>query len=183
MKSVIAELDMENELLRERIGRMQEELAAALEEFRQRYNDHWLVERLRFPSPRQARREAACPQGCCMTIIRKLSSEIVLRDPRRKGSAKRRTRVRRYVRAESCPGQQRGCCSHERGATRARKRNGFGVYGDEPARRCQGNELSASWSRPGHGCFEKPTADTVASTGPGALDLSLYVIEATALNW
>ena len=32
-----------------------EELAAALEEFRQRYNDHWLVERLRFQSPRQAR--------------------------------------------------------------------------------------------------------------------------------
>ena len=31
-----------------------EELAAALEEFRQRYNDHWLVERLRFQSPRQA---------------------------------------------------------------------------------------------------------------------------------
>jgi putative transposase len=32
-----------------------EELAEALEEFRQRYNDHWLVERLRFQSPRQAR--------------------------------------------------------------------------------------------------------------------------------
>jgi len=31
-----------------------EELAAALEEFRQRYNDHWLVERPRFQSPRQA---------------------------------------------------------------------------------------------------------------------------------
>jgi len=32
-----------------------EELAEALEEFRQRYNDHWLVERLSFQSPRQAR--------------------------------------------------------------------------------------------------------------------------------
>jgi hypothetical protein len=32
-----------------------EELAGALEEFRQRYNDHWLVERLSFKSPRQAR--------------------------------------------------------------------------------------------------------------------------------
>jgi transposase InsO family protein len=32
-----------------------EELAAALEEFRQRYNDHWLLERLSFQSPRQAR--------------------------------------------------------------------------------------------------------------------------------
>jgi len=32
-----------------------EDLAEALEEFRQRYNDHWLVERLRFQSPRQAR--------------------------------------------------------------------------------------------------------------------------------
>ncbi|MCX7604277.1 MAG: IS3 family transposase, partial [Bryobacteraceae bacterium] len=31
-----------------------EELAEALEEFRQRYNEHWLVERLRFQSPRQA---------------------------------------------------------------------------------------------------------------------------------
>jgi hypothetical protein len=30
-------------------------------EFRQRYNDHWLLERLSFQSPRQARREAACP--------------------------------------------------------------------------------------------------------------------------
>ena len=32
-----------------------EELAEALEEFRQRYNDHWLLERLSFQSPRQAR--------------------------------------------------------------------------------------------------------------------------------
>jgi putative transposase len=32
-----------------------EELAGALEEFRQRYNDHWLLERLSFQSPRQAR--------------------------------------------------------------------------------------------------------------------------------
>jgi hypothetical protein len=47
-----------------------EDLAEALEEFRQRYNDHWLVERLRLQSPRQARREAACPRGCCMTIMR-----------------------------------------------------------------------------------------------------------------
>jgi transposase InsO family protein len=31
-----------------------EELAEALEEFRQRYNEQWLVERLRFQSPRQA---------------------------------------------------------------------------------------------------------------------------------
>jgi putative transposase len=46
-----------------------EELAEALEEFRQRYNDHWLVERLSFQSPRQARREAACPRGCCMSTI------------------------------------------------------------------------------------------------------------------
>ena len=37
-----------------------EDLAEALEEFRQRYNDHWLLERLSFQSPRQARREAAC---------------------------------------------------------------------------------------------------------------------------
>jgi hypothetical protein len=36
-----------------------EELAGALEEFRQRYKNHWLPERLRFQSPRQARREAA----------------------------------------------------------------------------------------------------------------------------
>jgi len=33
------------------------DLAEALEEFRQRYNDHWLVERLRFQSPRQARQK------------------------------------------------------------------------------------------------------------------------------
>jgi transposase InsO family protein len=33
-----------------------EELAEALEEFRQRYNDQWLVERLSFQSPRQAHR-------------------------------------------------------------------------------------------------------------------------------
>jgi transposase InsO family protein len=32
-----------------------EDLAEALEEFRQRYNDHWLLERLSFQSPRQAR--------------------------------------------------------------------------------------------------------------------------------
>ena len=32
-----------------------EELAEALEEFRQRCNDHWLLERLSFQSPRQAR--------------------------------------------------------------------------------------------------------------------------------
>lgn len=31
-----------------------EKLAEALEEFRQRYNEQWLVERLRFTSPRQA---------------------------------------------------------------------------------------------------------------------------------
>ncbi len=31
-----------------------EELAEALEEFRQRYNEQWLVERLHFQSPRQA---------------------------------------------------------------------------------------------------------------------------------
>ena len=41
-----------------------EELAGALAEFRHRYNDHWLLERLSFQSPRQARqmllaREAA----------------------------------------------------------------------------------------------------------------------------
>ena len=35
-----------------------EELAEALEQFRQRYHDQWLLERLRFQSPRQA------PQGC-----------------------------------------------------------------------------------------------------------------------
>jgi transposase InsO family protein len=32
-----------------------EELADALEESRQRYNDHWLLERLSFQSTRQAR--------------------------------------------------------------------------------------------------------------------------------
>jgi putative transposase len=32
-----------------------EELAKALEEFRQRYDDHWLLERLSFQAPRQAR--------------------------------------------------------------------------------------------------------------------------------
>jgi len=32
-----------------------EQLAGALEEFRQRYNDHWRLERLSFQSPRQAR--------------------------------------------------------------------------------------------------------------------------------
>jgi len=32
-----------------------EELAEALEDFRRRYNDHWLLERLQFQSPRQAR--------------------------------------------------------------------------------------------------------------------------------
>jgi len=32
-----------------------EDLAEALEEFRQRYNDHWLEEKLRFQSLRQAR--------------------------------------------------------------------------------------------------------------------------------
>lgn len=31
-----------------------EELAGALEQFRQRYNDQWLAERLLFQSPRQA---------------------------------------------------------------------------------------------------------------------------------
>ncbi len=31
-----------------------EEPIRAREEFRQRYNEHWLVERLRFQSPRQA---------------------------------------------------------------------------------------------------------------------------------
>ena len=49
-----------------------DELAGALEEFRQRYNDHWLLERLTFQSPRQARREAACPRGRCMTKIKML---------------------------------------------------------------------------------------------------------------
>jgi transposase InsO family protein len=32
-----------------------EELQAALREFRDRYNRHWLIERLAFQSPRQAR--------------------------------------------------------------------------------------------------------------------------------
>jgi transposase InsO family protein len=31
-----------------------EELAAALQEFRQRYNEQWLIERLHFQTPRQA---------------------------------------------------------------------------------------------------------------------------------
>jgi transposase InsO family protein len=31
-----------------------EELADALRQFRQRYNGHWLIERLHFQSPRQA---------------------------------------------------------------------------------------------------------------------------------
>jgi putative transposase len=53
-----------------------EELAEAPEEFRQRYNDHWLLERLSFQSPRQARREAACPRGCCMMIIKKTVQEL-----------------------------------------------------------------------------------------------------------
>jgi len=53
-----------------------EELAGALEEFRQRYNDHWLVERLSFQSPRQVRREAACPRGSCKTIINKGVQEV-----------------------------------------------------------------------------------------------------------
>jgi len=53
-----------------------EDLPGALEEFRQRYNDHWLVERLSFQPPRQARREAACPRGCCMMIIKKTVQEI-----------------------------------------------------------------------------------------------------------
>ena len=53
-----------------------EELAGALEEFRQRYNVHWLLERLSFQSPRQVRREAACLRGCCMTIIQKTVQEI-----------------------------------------------------------------------------------------------------------
>ena len=33
-----------------------QDLAGALEEFRQRYSEQWLVERLRFQSPRQAHR-------------------------------------------------------------------------------------------------------------------------------
>ena len=53
-----------------------EELAAALEEFRQRCNDHWLVERLSFQSPQQARREAACPRGCCMRAVKKTFQKI-----------------------------------------------------------------------------------------------------------
>jgi Integrase core domain. len=46
---------LKEQLLRVRDFTTLEELAAALEEFRQRYNDHWLVERLSFQSPRQAR--------------------------------------------------------------------------------------------------------------------------------
>ena len=52
---------LKEQLLWVRDFTMLEELAGALEEFRQRYNDHWLLERLRLQSPRQARREAACP--------------------------------------------------------------------------------------------------------------------------
>jgi len=46
---------LKQQLLQVRDFTALEDLAEALEEFRQRYNDHWLVERLSFQSPRQAR--------------------------------------------------------------------------------------------------------------------------------
>ncbi len=46
-----------------------EELAEALERFRQRYNEQWLVERLRFQSPRQAHQALLALAACCTTII------------------------------------------------------------------------------------------------------------------
>jgi putative transposase len=67
---------LEEQLLRVRDFATLEGLAAALEEFRQRCNDHWLVERLSFQSPQQARREAACPRGCCMRAVKKTFQKI-----------------------------------------------------------------------------------------------------------
>jgi len=46
---------LEEQLLWVRAFHTPEELAQTPREFRQRYNDHWLLERLNFQSPRQAR--------------------------------------------------------------------------------------------------------------------------------
>jgi transposase InsO family protein len=45
---------LKEHLLRVRHFETVEELAEALQEFRQRYNEHWLIERLHFQTPRQA---------------------------------------------------------------------------------------------------------------------------------
>jgi hypothetical protein len=59
-----------------------EGLAAALEEFRQRYNEHWLVGRLRFQSPRQARQTLLALEAAACGQSKKLSrkSGAVRRD-------------------------------------------------------------------------------------------------------
>ncbi len=46
---------LKEQLLRVRRFETLEELAEALEEFRQRYDGHWMAERLHFQSPQQAR--------------------------------------------------------------------------------------------------------------------------------
>jgi len=59
-----------------------EELAEVLEQFRQCDNDHWVLERLRFESPRLAWREASRPRGSFTTTVKETIKEPRCSSPR-----------------------------------------------------------------------------------------------------
>ena len=54
---------LKEQLLWVRRFRNLEELRDALREFRQRYNEHWILERLQYRTPAQARRDFSLALG------------------------------------------------------------------------------------------------------------------------
>jgi transposase InsO family protein len=54
---------LKEQLLWVRSFRSLDDLRDALMEFRQRYNDHWILERLRYRTPAQARRDFSLVLG------------------------------------------------------------------------------------------------------------------------
>lgn len=54
---------LKEQLLWLRRFRSLDELRAALDEFRRRYNEHWILERLHYRTPSQARRDCSLELG------------------------------------------------------------------------------------------------------------------------
>ena len=60
---------LKEQLLWGRVFQNVEELRCALAEFRLRYNQRWIVQRLGYLTSAQARPETACTRSCCMNTL------------------------------------------------------------------------------------------------------------------
>jgi putative transposase len=66
---------LKEQLLWGRVFQNVEELRCALAEFRLRYNQRWIVQRLGYLTSAQARPETACTRSCCMNTLNPVSNK------------------------------------------------------------------------------------------------------------